>query len=838
MKADHEHDDSISQPEMVNGDNEDDDGMDASLFEIIQSRAGQAQPPTNEKMPDKSTNTAAIGSGTTPITHHARTITAEVDVDVDVDDDTVLDTLLEKGRVVQCTSGTISNTRTAANANANATRVDTGTPKVEEQALETPTRANADVDTSTRTHMPTLERQRRPPPESQPGAFALGGRGESEEHQVEEPVEVYSPTSTNESQSTNRSLNDGLVEAREVEDEENPAQTLPHAQEYRYKAAENGFQQYRPFFCGVLVIVMLAVLLGLYFGVQNGENKESSKQEEQSLPPTVILTNTPTATPSAAPSAIMADLFEILPDYTLESLRNFSSPQSEALRWLENYPNISQMETWRKEQLLAMTTFYHAMNGSHWAPQAASTWIDYETSECQWFSTVEGYVNEDGTWTIPEFIISFAHNQLSEELGYQPTQCDGDGRINAIALLGAIQPATGVRVPPEIELLSSLQYFDLSFNQLHTNLEDVMPPQLFQLKDLVVLGQNFNFLTGTLPTSIGLLTKLENFEMMTNMLKGTLPTQVAMLTDLQFLAVLGTQLTGNLPSELGLLTSLTSLGAEQNMFTGTIPTEWRNMKKLKQIYLSRNPGLTSSIPPELGELSSLNTLNLDGCSFTGTLPSELFLLTSLGALYLQANLLTGVLPTDLGLLSSLKYLHLGGNELSGPIPHELALLTSLKALALGGAFHTGTIPRGVGLLQNLTRLMLTDSLLTGMIPSEIGLLSYLQVLDLSNNPDLSGPIPSEIGLLRDLFELFLSNNTHMSGSLPLELEELVSAYNLSEVYLQGSVSLTGEIPAGVCFLQIPNCSYPYGWYHAPCVLEFECTGYLCGCGCNCTDTSF
>jgi len=68
---------------------------------------------------------------------------------------------------------------------------------------------------------------------------------------------------------------------------------------------------------------------------------------------------------------------------------------------------------------------------------------------------------------------------------------------------------------------------------------------LIELQTLGILGSD---ITGTIPTEVGLLTKLTNLGMVENRLTGT-------------------------PSELGALTRLDSLSLYSNLLSGTIPAE-------------------------------------------------------------------------------------------------------------------------------------------------------------------------------------------------------------------------------------------------------------------------
>ena len=79
--------------------------------------------------------------------------------------------------------------------------------------------------------------------------------------------------------------------------------------------------------------------------------------------------------------------------------------------------------------------------------------------------------------------------------------------------------------------------------------------------------------------------------------------------------------TGSIPSELGLLAKLEYLSLADNSMTGSIPSELGLLASLQRLYLDGN-SLTGSIPSELGLLANPETLYLSYNSLTGTMPDE------------------------------------------------------------------------------------------------------------------------------------------------------------------------------------------------------------------------
>lgn len=142
-------------------------------------------------------------------------------------------------------------------------------------------------------------------------------------------------------------------------------------------------------------------------------------------------------------------------------------------------------------------------------------------------------------------------------------------------------------------------------------------------------------------------------------------------------------LVGSLPTELGLLTKLSILDLwtanqdRRNTLTGSIPTEIGLLENLKYVRLGGEPGInggnfSSPIPSEIGLLTSLTVLSLASLSIPGKIPPEFGSLGKLTSLDLRSNALTGSIPSDLGLsLIALDMFGLDGNLLTGNLTASL-----------------------------------------------------------------------------------------------------------------------------------------------------------------------
>jgi Leucine-rich repeat (LRR) protein len=102
-------------------------------------------------------------------------------------------------------------------------------------------------------------------------------------------------------------------------------------------------------------------------------------------------------------------------------------------------------------------------------------------------------------------------------------------------------------------------------------------------------------------------------------------------------------LTGTIPSNIGVLSRLVYLALAFNRITGSLPSEISSLAKLTHLNLGANR-ISGSIPPELSKLQSLNLLWLDNNTLTGPIPSTLIEMPNLAGLLLYNNRLSGKLP--------------------------------------------------------------------------------------------------------------------------------------------------------------------------------------------------
>ena len=366
------------------------------------------------------------------------------------------------------------------------------------------------------------------------------------------------------------------------------------------------------------------------------------------------------------------------------------------------------------------------------------------------------------------------HGSISEEL------C----QASALQVLYFYENALTGTLPSCLGSLSQLTDFEANNNQFH----GPIPEEICQASALEYLLVSHNTLTGTLPSCLGRLIHLSDLDLTWNVLNGPIPEELCLASALEYLLLWNNAITGTIPSCLGSLGQLTEFTLHVNHVRGPVPEELCHASTLKLLNLYLNT-LTGTIPSCLGNLSLLTNLDVDNNLFYGPIPEELCRLNALEVLYMNGNALTGTIPSCLGSLTELTLLDLDSNQLHGSMPELLCQLTSLGSLLLYGNALTGTIPSCLGSFSQLWVLDLYTNNFHGPIPEELCQASLLEYLSLPNNA-LTGTIPSCLGSLSKLISLGLENN-QLYGPIP---EEFCQASTLQVLYLYEN-ALTGTLPS-------------------------------------------
>lgn len=170
-------------------------------------------------------------------------------------------------------------------------------------------------------------------------------------------------------------------------------------------------------------------------------------------------------------------------------------------------------------------------------------------------------------------------------------------RLNGCRLHGTI--------PDQLGSLAKLEHLNLAQNSLDGSL----PASLASLALLRTLDVTGNFLSGQIPDNFAFgasRAALRELRLGENQLNGTVPAFGDWSGSnsspprgdhrLAFLDLSGNKLSGTIPQSLGKLSRLRLLDLSFNNLTGNLPTELSRLTEMKSINLGHNPGLNWSIP--------------------------------------------------------------------------------------------------------------------------------------------------------------------------------------------------------------------------------------------------
>eukprot|EP00253_Pinus_taeda_P009317 PITA_09317 len=352
-------------------------------------------------------------------------------------------------------------------------------------------------------------------------------------------------------------------------------------------------------------------------------------------------------------------------------------------------------------------------------------------------------------------------NQLS---GIIPSSLFNCTKLQRVSL--AENELSGL-VPNEFGKLKQLQSLTLSKNQLFSSSTTGLSilTALTNCSTLRKIDFSINHLRGRLPSSVGQLsTKLQLMDLGTNGLVGEIPLQIGNLTGLTLLALDHNSFTGTVPSSLKMLQKMERLYMGGNYLQGNLPVQIGQLRSLGLLAMEEN-NLSGKIPDSIANLWQLRYLYLQKNQLSGKIPKDLGKCVNLLLLDLSYNKLSGDIPPEVGSLANLAfYFNISNNLLEGPLPLEITKMTMLQAIDISVNQLSGYIPSGFGSCRELEYINLSYNALAGQIPTSLGELQSLEVLDFASN-NLSGGIPMSLANLKMLKELNLSFN-NLAGEVP------------------------------------------------------------------------
>uniref|UniRef100_A0A6M2EJX7 non-specific serine/threonine protein kinase n=1 Tax=Populus davidiana TaxID=266767 RepID=A0A6M2EJX7_9ROSI len=241
-------------------------------------------------------------------------------------------------------------------------------------------------------------------------------------------------------------------------------------------------------------------------------------------------------------------------------------------------------------------------------------------------------------------------------------------------------------IPDSIGSLPLLASLSLNSNGFTGSI----PPSIGNLTSLYLLDLADNRLTGTIPVStattpgLDLLVHTKHFHLGLNQLSGTIPPKL-FSSEMKLIHVLfeSNKLTGSIPSTLGLVKTLEVVRLDNNSFRGSVPSNINNLTSVSTMFLSNND-LTGPLPNLTG-MHVLTYLDMSNNSFDDTkFPPWLSTLQSLTTLVMETTQLQGQIPADFFSLPHLQTVDARNNQLSGSLDigtghgNQLALIDLRK----------------------------------------------------------------------------------------------------------------------------------------------------------------
>lgn len=239
-------------------------------------------------------------------------------------------------------------------------------------------------------------------------------------------------------------------------------------------------------------------------------------------------------------------------------------------------------------------------------------------------------------------------------------------------------------IPTELGKLSELTYLALNRN----NFNGRIPPSLGSLSEVYWMDMGENQLTGTIPVStshspgLDLLLKAKHFHFSKNKLSGIIPPKL-FHSNMALLHILfdGNQLTGSIPSTVGLVHTLEVIRLDRNSLTGEVPSSLNNLANINELNLAHN-GFTGPVP-NLSGMKALAFVDLSNNSFDKSeAPNWFSTSQALITLVFEHGSLQGVVPETLFSFPQLQQVKLRNNEFNGTLNMGSSISQHLKLVDL------------------------------------------------------------------------------------------------------------------------------------------------------------
>ncbi|KAK3031339.1 hypothetical protein RJ639_035245, partial [Escallonia herrerae] len=273
---------------------------------------------------------------------------------------------------------------------------------------------------------------------------------------------------------------------------------------------------------------------------------------------------------------------------------------------------------------------------------------------------------------------------------------DAIGSLQELVFLSLNSNSFIGSIPASIGNLSNLYWLDLADNKLSGKIpvSTGTTPGL----DMLVKAKHLNKLSGEIPSQL-FNSKLTLIHVLfeNNNLSGSIPSTLGLVQTLEVLRLDRNLLSGPVPSNLNNLTRVNELFLSNNKLTGPVPN-LTGMNLLYYVDMSNNSFESSDVPPWFSTLQSLTTLNMEQTQLQGHLPVDFFSIPQLQTTVLRNNQLNGTLDIGPSHSNQLQLVDLQNNRITAftqraGYDNELILVGNPFCLESGGIAKYCTLPQ-------------------------------------------------------------------------------------------------------------------------------------------------